>query len=91
LTLALLRVDDQAGTQTAGSAQSDMIDQAGTGRELRLRCPLPQGKGNLLVAGIGLEAFQEVNGLKAGLKEGCGFWVGRVVLLPGSVERTLSI
>ncbi len=81
LTLAVIRVDGQASTQTAAYAQSDMIGRSGTGAELRLRCALPEGSGDLLMAGLGLEAFQEVNGVKVSLQEGCGFWVGKVVML----------
>jgi hypothetical protein len=82
LTLAVVRVDDVAGTQMNTHAVSGALSPAGgIAGELVLGCALPAGAGKVLMAGIGVEAFQEVNGELVELKDGCGFVVMKGLVL----------
>lgn len=74
LTLVIARVDHERDSQTEAFERSVMIDgDSSVPLDISLSAALPAGGGNVIVAGIGYQVQQEVNGQMAGLVEGSGF------------------
>lgn len=75
IVLLAAAIDPDGNTQVSTAASCGLIDlKERTAMAIRLNCALPAaGSGIILMAGIGLQPYQEVSGQMAKLAEGVAF------------------